>query len=142
MCICWEGGRCIGLRGSEEVVAGRSSVASDSVLQSSFQHRCSSKQSQDAFQAAGDAARRLSNNGFFSKLRGLAYNLWMANLTLVYGVRLLPSEEVEQVGDATLKLKNGREAHVTMHVLEGTKDDIEKQLKTSLEAFFDFYPEI
>ena len=72
----------------------------------------------------------------------MAYNLWMANLTLVYGVRLLPSEEVEQVGDATLKLKNGREAHVTMHVLEGTKDDIEKQIQTSLEAFFDFYPEI
>jgi hypothetical protein len=98
--------------------------------------------SSHAFQAAADAARRLSNNGFFSNLRRLAYNLWMANLTLVYGVRLLPSEEVEQVGDATLKLKNGREAHVTMHVLEGTKDDIEKQLKTSLEAFFDFYPEI
>jgi hypothetical protein len=27
-------------------------------------------------------------------------------------------------------------------VLEGSKDEIEKQLKTSLEAFFDFYPEI
>jgi hypothetical protein len=31
---------------------------------------------------------------------------------------------------------------VTMHLLEGSKDEIEKQLKTSLEAFFDFYPEI
>jgi hypothetical protein len=29
-----------------------------------------------------------------------------------------------------------------MHVLEGSKEDIEKQLKTSLDAFFDFYPEI
>jgi hypothetical protein len=67
---------------------------------------------------------------------------FMANLTLVYGMRLLPSEEVSEVGDATLKLKNGREAHVTMHVLEGSKEEIEKQLKTSLEAFFDFYPEI
>jgi hypothetical protein len=66
----------------------------------------------------------------------------MANLTLVYGMRLLPSEEVAEVGDATLKLKNGREAHVTMHVLEGSKEEIEKQLRTSLEAFFDFYPEI
>ena len=66
----------------------------------------------------------------------------MANLTLVYGMRLLPSDEVAEVGDATLKLKNGREAHVTMHVLEGSKEEIEKQLKTSLEAFFDFYPEI
>ena len=66
----------------------------------------------------------------------------MANLTLVYGMRLLPSDEVETVGDATLLLKNGREAHVTMHVLEGSKEDIEKQLRTSVEAFFDFYPEI
>lgn len=66
----------------------------------------------------------------------------MANLALVYGMRLLPLEEIEQVGEATIKLKNGRDAHVTMHMLEGSKEDIEKQLKTSLEAFFDFYPEI
>jgi len=66
----------------------------------------------------------------------------MANLTLVYGLRLLPSDEVDQVGDATLKLKNGREAHVTMHLLEGSKEEIENQLKASLDAFFDFYPEI
>ena len=66
----------------------------------------------------------------------------MANLTLVYGMRLLPSEEVAEVGQAPVKLTNGREAHVTMHVLEGSKEDIEKQLRTSLEAFFDLYPEI
>jgi len=66
----------------------------------------------------------------------------MANLTLVYGMRLLPSEDVIEVGQAPVKLANGREAHVTMHVLEGSKDEIEKQLRTSLEAFFDLYPEI
>ncbi len=66
----------------------------------------------------------------------------MANLTLVYGMRLLPADEVESVGEATLKLKNGREARVTMHILEGSKEEIEKQLRTSVEAFFDFYPEI
>jgi len=66
----------------------------------------------------------------------------MANLTLVYGLRLLPSDEITEVGDAPVKLKNGREARVTMHTLEGSKEEIEKQLKTSLEAFFDFYPEI
>lgn len=66
----------------------------------------------------------------------------MANLTLVYGMRLLPSEEIEEVGEAPIKLKNGRDAHVTMHVVEGSKEEIEKQLKMSLEAFFDFYPEI
>lgn len=66
----------------------------------------------------------------------------MANLTLVYGLRLLPSEELAEVSDAVLKLKNGREARVTMHLLEGSKEEIENQLKSSLEAFFDFYPEI
>ena len=60
----------------------------------------------------------------------------MANLTLVYGLRLLPSDEV------AIKLKNGKDARVAMHILEGGKDEIEKQLKISLAAFFDFYPEI
>ena len=75
-------------------------------------------------------------------LAGRIYNEGMANLTLVYGVRLLPSDEVAEVGDAMLKLKSGKEARVTMHMLEGSKEEIEKQLKTSLDAFFDFYPEI
>ena len=66
----------------------------------------------------------------------------MGNLTLVYGLRLLPSEEIVEVGDAAVRLKNGREARVTMHILEGGKQEIEKQLKTSVAAFFDFYPEI
>jgi len=77
-----------------------------------------------------------------SSLHSLAYNRGMANLTLVYGLRLLPSDEVAEVGAATIKLKNGRDAHVTMHIIEGGKDEIEKQLKTSLAAFFDIYPEI
>lgn len=66
----------------------------------------------------------------------------MAKLTLVYGMRLLPAEEVEEVGEGTVKLKNGREAHVTLHILEGSKDEIEKQLRQSVDAFFDLYPEI
>ena len=66
----------------------------------------------------------------------------MANLTLVYGMRLLPADEVVEVGDAALKLKNGNEAKVTMHTLEGSREQIEAQLKLSLDAFFDFYPEI
>lgn len=66
----------------------------------------------------------------------------MANLTLIYGLRLLPSDEIAEVGDAPIKLKNGNDARVTMHVLEGSKEEIEKQLRQSLEAFFDFYPEI
>lgn len=66
----------------------------------------------------------------------------MANLTLVYGMRLLPADEIVSVGEAPIQLKNGNEAHVTMHVLEGSRDEIEAQLRMSLDAFFDFYPEI
>src|SRR3954466_4087878 len=66
----------------------------------------------------------------------------MANLTLVYGMRLLPADELGEIEDASLTLKNGKTAHVTMHVLEGSKEDIEKQLRASTEAFFDFYPEV
>ena len=66
----------------------------------------------------------------------------MANLTLIYGMRLLPEGEVKEIHDATLTLANGHEAHVTMHVLEGSRKQIEAQLKQSLDAFFDFYPEI
>jgi hypothetical protein len=57
-------------------------------------------------------------------------------------MRLLPEGEVKEIHDATLKLVNGHEAHVTMHVLEGSREEIEAQLKQSLDAFFDFYPEI
>ena len=66
----------------------------------------------------------------------------MANLTLVYGMRLLPADEVAAVGEAPVTLKNGNEAHVTMHVLEGSREQIETQLRMSIDAFFDFYPEI
>ena len=66
----------------------------------------------------------------------------MANLTLIYGMRLLPEGEVAEIKDATLKLTNGHQAHVTMHMIEGSRAEIEAQLKRSLEAFFDFYPEI
>ena len=66
----------------------------------------------------------------------------MANLTLVYGLRLLPEGEVAQIQDATLKLTNGHQAHVTMHMIEGSREEIEAQLRRSLDAFFDFYPEI
>lgn len=70
------------------------------------------------------------------------YNHPMANLMLIYGMRLLPSEEVAEVGEAVIRLKNGKEARVTLHIMEGSKEDIEKQFRQSTEAFFDFYPEI
>lgn len=66
----------------------------------------------------------------------------MANLVLVYGMRLLPAEELAGVQPAPVQLKNGNESQVPMHVLEGSREQIEAQLRTSVEAFFDLYPEI
>ena len=66
----------------------------------------------------------------------------MANLVMVYGMRMLPADELAEVGDAPVELKNGNQAHVTMHVLEGSREQIEAQLRLSIDAFFDFYPEI
>jgi len=52
------------------------------------------------------------------------------------------ADELEKVGDAEVTLKSGKKAQVTMHLLEGGEDEIRKQLMQSLDAFFEFYPEI
>ena len=57
-------------------------------------------------------------------------------------MRLLPADEVASVSDAPVNLNNGNQAHVTMHILEGSREQIEAQLRHSIDAFFDFYPEI
>jgi hypothetical protein len=66
----------------------------------------------------------------------------MAKLALVYGMRLLPADEIEGVEDAEITLKNGNKAHVTMHLIEGGEDQIRGQLLQSLDAFVEFYPEL
>jgi hypothetical protein len=66
----------------------------------------------------------------------------MAKLALIYGMRLLPEEDLSEVKDASVVLKNGRTARVTMHLIEGSKEEIEKTFHQSIEAFFEMYPEI
>ena len=66
----------------------------------------------------------------------------MAKLALVYGMRLLPAEDLTEVQAAQVKLKNGKSAYVSMHLIEGSRQEIEGQLNESISAFFDFYPEI
>ena len=66
----------------------------------------------------------------------------MAQLALIYGMRLLPADEVESLSEAEVTLKNGRKARVTMHLIEGGEEQIRNQLMQSLDAFFEFYPEI
>ena len=66
----------------------------------------------------------------------------MAKLALVYGMRLLPADELDALHEATIQLKNGRTARVTMHLIEGTQEEIEKTLRQSVDAFFEMFPEI
>jgi hypothetical protein len=66
----------------------------------------------------------------------------MAKLALVYGMRLFPAEDVAEVQEATLTLKDGRKARVTMHLIEGSKEEIQRTLGQSVDAFFEMYPEI
>ena len=67
----------------------------------------------------------------------------MAKLALVYGLRLLPVDELESVENTQIKLRNGKTAGVTMHLIEGdTEEDIRRQLLQSLDAYFEFYAEV
>jgi hypothetical protein len=66
----------------------------------------------------------------------------MAKLALVYGMRLFPLDELDSVSEATITLKSGKTARITMHLIEGSHAEIEKTLRESVDAFFDFYPEI
>lgn len=67
----------------------------------------------------------------------------MAKLALVYGLRMLPSDDIEELGQAPVKLKSGKDAQVTMHLIEGaSEEEIRRQLMQSLDAFFEFYPEV
>jgi hypothetical protein len=66
----------------------------------------------------------------------------MAKLALVYGMRLLPVEELGEVREATVVVKNGKTARVAMHLIEGSKEEIEDTFRQSIDAFFEMYPEI
>lgn len=65
----------------------------------------------------------------------------MAKLALVYGMRMFPLDDLARVEEAKVSLKNGKDARVTMHLIEGSREEIEETLRQSVEAFFDLYPE-
>lgn len=65
----------------------------------------------------------------------------MAKLALVYGMRMFPLDDLDRVEEAKVSLKNGKDARVSMHLIEGSREEIEATLRQSLDAFFDLYPE-
>jgi hypothetical protein len=64
----------------------------------------------------------------------------MARYTLVYGVRLVPEGSLTGMEDARLKLKNGTDAGLTLHTIDGTVPQLRRALDRSLDAFFDLLP--
>lgn len=59
--------------------------------------------------------------------------------TLIYGMRLFPSGDVSSVSSGKVAFAGGKEARVALHVIDGTRDAIKRQLLASLDAFFEIY---
>ena len=55
---------------------------------------------------------------------------------LVYGMRIFAENEVAAVEAAKVSMVDGSSGHVTMHLIEGTRSQIRRQLMQSLDAFF------
>lgn len=60
---------------------------------------------------------------------------------LVYGIRLFGEHEVSAVSDAQVRMADGEVGRVTMHLIEGTRAQIRRQLMRSIDAFFELLDE-
>jgi hypothetical protein len=60
---------------------------------------------------------------------------------LVYGMRVFGQSEVAGVEDARVRLNDGTAGRVTMHLIEGTRAQIRRQLMQSIDAFFELLGE-
>ncbi|MBM4257860.1 MAG: allantoinase [Deltaproteobacteria bacterium] len=58
-------------------------------------------------------------------------------LSLVYGLRLYNPGEVAGIGEGSVTLANGSESQITLHLIEGSREQIRAQLLASIDAFFD-----
>jgi hypothetical protein len=62
-----------------------------------------------------------------------------ARYTLVYGMRLFPARDVALLRPGKISFPDGEQSAVTLHVLEGTRAEVERQLLASVDAFFDIH---
>jgi hypothetical protein len=61
--------------------------------------------------------------------------------SLVYGMRIFAAGDIAAVEDAQVTLADGKSGRITMHLLEGTRAQIRRQLMQSIDAFFDLLGE-
>jgi hypothetical protein len=64
----------------------------------------------------------------------------MARYTLVYGVRLVPEGSLTGADEGQLKLRDGSQAGLTLHTIDGTIPQLRRALDRSLDAFFELLP--
>lgn len=62
-------------------------------------------------------------------------------VALVYGLRLAPRDAVKSLQHGTAILKDGRTREVTLHLLDGTREQVREQLLRSIDAFFELFAE-
>ncbi len=60
---------------------------------------------------------------------------------LVYGMRIFDDGAVNAIDDAQVTLADGSSGRVTMHLIEGTRAQIRRQLMQSIDAFFELLEE-
>jgi hypothetical protein len=63
----------------------------------------------------------------------------LPRFTMVYGMRLFPPSEVTAAASGKVTFATGESGRVTLHVLDGTREQIKRQLLASIDAFFDIY---
>ncbi len=61
--------------------------------------------------------------------------------SLVYGMRIFDQGVVAGVEDARVSLADGTSGRVTMHLIEGSRAQIRRQLMQSIDAFFELLDE-
>ena len=61
--------------------------------------------------------------------------------SLVYGMRFFDAGTVAGVEDARVNQADGTSGRVTMHLIEGTRVQIKRQLLQSIDAFFELLDE-
>jgi hypothetical protein len=64
----------------------------------------------------------------------------MARYTLVYGVRLVPEGSLTGPTKDGMNLKDGSQAGLTLHTIDGTVPQLRRALDRSLDAFFELLP--
>ena len=60
---------------------------------------------------------------------------------LVYGLRIFDEGVLAAVEDAQVTLADGSSGRVTMHLIQGTRAQIRRQLMQSIDAFFELLEE-